>query len=132
MTRRYGIDTSILVRLLTGDPPDAFKYCTDALIGIVENQGGELYASNQVIGEAYVAVRHAYGASKSEARKGLITVLRNHSIRPINGQHVFAELENERGAGLVDRLIANGYAHVGCETLTLDRKMGDLPSALIL
>lgn len=132
MTRRYGIDTSILVRLLTGDPPDAFRYCTEALIDIVENQGGELYASNQVIGEAYVAVQHAYGASKPEARQGLTTVLRNHSIRPINGQRVFAELENERGAGLVDRLIANGYEHAGCETLTLDHKMGNLPDTRIL
>ena len=24
MTRRYGIDTSVLVRLLTGTPPDTF------------------------------------------------------------------------------------------------------------
>ena len=62
MIRRYGIDTSILVRLLTGEPQDAFEYCTNALNDIVVNQGGELYASNQVIGEAYVAVQHAYGA----------------------------------------------------------------------
>ena len=60
MTRRYGIDTSVLVRLITGEPPDAFSYCEKELMALAEG-GARVFASNQVIGEAYVTVQHHYG-----------------------------------------------------------------------
>lgn len=66
MIRRFGIDTSILVRLLTGEPREDFLDCVAGLISLVEHEGSEIFASNQVIGEAYVAVQHHYGVSKSE------------------------------------------------------------------
>ena len=55
MTRRYGIDTSVLVRLLTGQPPETYVYCERQLTTLVES-GTQVCASNQVIGEAYIAV----------------------------------------------------------------------------
>ena len=63
MTRRYGIDTSVLVRLLTRQPPQDFAYCISRLRELVED-GSEIFASNQVIGETYVAVQHHYGISR--------------------------------------------------------------------
>ena len=62
MTMRYGIDTSVLMRLITGQPAEAFEYCVSRLSALVEG-GAEILASNQVIGEAYVAVQHHYGVS---------------------------------------------------------------------
>ena len=50
MTRRYGIDTSVLMRLLTGQPTEDFAYCMKRLRELVED-GSEIFASNQVIGE---------------------------------------------------------------------------------
>ena len=132
MTRRYGIDTSILVRLLTGDPPEAYEYCVEVLSDIAQNQGGEVFASNQVIGEAYMVMQLHYGASKTEARQGLATLLRTQYVMPQNGRQVFAALEETGGAGLIDRLIADGYAQTGLETLTLGQKMSNLPDAKIL
>ena len=70
MTRRYGIDTSVLVRLLTGNPPDTFSHCEKALRTLAKS-GAEVFASNQVIGEAYVTVQHHYGVSSTDARAGL-------------------------------------------------------------
>ena len=131
MIPHFGIDTSILVRLLSGDPPAGHDYCVEALAEIV-NQGGEVYASNQVIGEAYIVMQRSYGASKSEAREGLVTVLRSGYVRPLNGQRVITEIQTGGGAGVVDRLITDGYSKVGCETLTLDRKMANLPDTRIL
>ena len=70
MTPRFGIDTSVLVRLLSGDPAADFERCVSRLNALVEDDGAEVFASNQVIGEAYVAVQHHYGVSKADARPG--------------------------------------------------------------
>lgn len=126
MTRRFGIDTSVLVRLLTGEPREDFLDCVAGLIALVEHEGSELFASNQVIGEAYVAVQHHYGVSKREARAGLIEVLRSGLVSPLNGRAVFEALEADGGPGLFDRLIADDCSRAGLEVLTLDRRMADL------
>lgn len=128
MTRRYGIDTSVLVRLLTGTPPDTFSHCEKALRTLVKS-GAEIFASNQVIGEAYVTVQHHYGVSRKDARAGLLYVLRSGLVAPLNGQAVFTALEAAGGPGLFDRLIIDEYARAGLEVLTLDRKMAALPAA---
>ncbi len=126
MTPRFGIDTSVLVRLLSGDPAAEFERCANRLNDLVED-GAEVFASNQVIGEAYVAVQHHYGVSKSDARAGLAEVLRSGLVAPLHGRTVFAALEASAGAGLLDRLIADDYSRAGLEVLTLDRRMGSLP-----
>jgi len=126
MTRRFGIDTSVLVRLLTGEPREDFLDCVAGLISLVEQEGSEIFASNQVIGEAYVAVQHHYRVPKSEARAGLLDVLRSGLVSPLNGRAVFDALEAAGSPGLFDRLIADDYSRAGLEVLTLDRRMADL------
>jgi predicted nucleic acid-binding protein len=129
MTRRFGIDTSILVRLLTGDPEDGYSRCVRKLTTLIEEQGAEVFASNQVIGEAYIAVQHHYGVSKADARVGLGKVLRSGLVAPLNGGSVFVALEATGGCGLLDRLIADEYQRAGLLTLTVDRKMAALENA---
>lgn len=129
MTARYGIDTSILVRLATGDPPEGYEECVRKLTRLIEGEGAEVYASNQVIGESYVALQHHYGVPKAEARGALASVLRSGIVAPLNGPPVFAALEAGAGCGLLDRLIADDYARVDLVTLTIDRKMAALPKA---
>ena len=129
MTQRFGIDTSILVRLLTGEPEAEFNRCTRMLKRLVEDDGVEVFASNQVIGEAYLTVQHHYGVSRAEARGGLTEVLQSGLVAPLGGVAVIAALGQARGAGLLDRLIADDYSRAGLEVLTLDRKMAALPDA---
>jgi predicted nucleic acid-binding protein len=131
MTRRFGIDTSILVRLLTGDPEEGFRQCVAALTALVQG-GAEVFASNQVVGEAYVAVQHHYGVSKGEARTALTDVLKSGIVSPLNGASVLAALEAEGVCGLLDRLIADDYRRADLFTLTLDERMAKLPAALLL
>ncbi len=126
MTPRFGIDTSVLARLLSGDPAADFERCMSRLSALVEDGGAEVFASNQVIGEAYVAVQHHYGVTKADARAGLVEVLRSGLVSPLNGRAVFAALEASGGPGLLDRLIADDYSRAGLEALTLDRKMASL------
>ena len=128
MTQRFGIDTSVLVRLLTGDPELGFVRCVQRLTALA-GEGAEIFASNQVIGEAYIAVQHHYGVSKTEVRSALSQVLQSGLVAPLNGYTVLAALESNGGPGLLDRLIVNDYARSELETLTLDRKMAGLPNA---
>ena len=127
MTRRFGIDTFILVRLLTGEPAAEFEYCVAKLTGLVQDSAAEIFASNQVIGEAYVAVQHHYGVSKADVRSGLIDVLRSGLVAPLDGPTVLQALKAADGPSLFDRLIADDYHRDGLETLTLDRRMSNLP-----
>ena len=129
MTQRYGIDTSVLVRLLTRDPKDEFERCVEALRALVEDQGHEVFASNQVVGEAYVAVQHHYGVSRIEARNSLRDALRSGLVAPLNGRSVIQSLDATGGPGLFDRLIADDYSRSGLETLTQDRQMATLAGA---
>jgi predicted nucleic acid-binding protein len=126
MTPRFGIDTSVLVRLATGDPEEDFARCVRALTRLVERDAAEVFASNQVIGEAHIALQHHYGASKAEARAALASVLRSGLVAPLNGEAVFAALATDVGCGLLDRLIADDYRRNGLVTLTLDRRMAGL------
>jgi predicted nucleic acid-binding protein len=128
MPARFGIDTSILVRLLTGDPAPAYEACVRKLTTLGEADA-EIFASNQVIGEAYIALQHHYGVSKAEARTALQSVLTSGLVAAHGGAAVLAALQATSGAGLFDRLIAEDYRRSGLETLTLDRRMAALPDA---
>lgn len=129
MTRRYGIDTSVLVRLITGQPPAAFAHCMEQLRTLVEEDGAEIFASNQVVGEAYITTQHHYGLSADQVRAALLATLQSGLVAPRQGRSVLDALEASGGPGLMDRLTAVDYASAGLEMLTLDRKMAGLPGS---
>ena len=127
MPARFAIDTSILILLATGDPEDGFERCVRKLSTLIERDDAEVFASNQVIGEAYVALQHHYGVSKSDARAALASVLKSGLVAPLNGASVFVALQAGAGCGLLDRRIADNYRRAELTTVTLDRKMAALP-----
>ena len=126
-----GIDTSILVRLVTGQPPDLFALCVDRLSALCAADG-EIFASNQVIGEAYVTLQRHYGVSKADARVQLRTTLTSGLVAPLNGRPVLDALAAAGNPGLFDRLIAIDYERAGMDTLTLDRRMASLRHARLV
>lgn len=128
MTRRCGIDTSILVRLVTGEPMHDFDRTVAALTHRVEVEHVALFASHMVIGEAYVALQHHYGVSKPDAKTALRSVLSSGLVAPSGGDAVLEALSAHRGCGLLDRLIVLQYGSDDLGTLTLDRKMAALPN----
>ena len=132
MTRQLiGIDTSVLVRLVTGSPASAYSDCVRHLSSLCD-QGAEIFASNQVIGETYIALQHHYGASKKHARREIHNTLTSGLVSPLVGKNALEALMAEGGAGLLDRLIVIDYQRAGLEPLTLDRKMASLPSTRLL
>ncbi len=127
MTQPFGIDTSVLVRLTTREPERDFEHCVEELRALIEDQGNEIFASNQVIGEAYIAIQHHYGVSDSDTRASLIDLLTSGLVSPLNGHSVIIALQNTTSPGLFDRLIGDEYSRAGLETLTLDQRMASLP-----
>jgi len=132
MTQRFGIDSSVLVRLATGVPQLQFQRTVDTLTALVEKQGAQIVASNQVIGESYIALQHHYGIEKLDARAALAGVLRSGLVEALRGQSTLAALAATKGCGLMDRLIAAVYNEEGFATLTLDKKMAKLKNAILL
>ena len=131
MTGHFGIDTSVLLRLVTGEPQGDLDRCLAGLAAEIE-AGGQVFVSNQVLGEAYIVLQQFYGTSKSAARAALLEVLQRGLVAPLNGASVFEALQTSGGPGLVDRLIVDGYRHDDLETLTLDRRMASLPRSRLL
>lgn len=129
--QRIGIDTSVLVRLITGSPPVVYSLCVERLSALVKG-GAEVFASNQVVGEAFVAVQHHYGVSQADARAELLNVFRSGLVAPLSGNAVVEALSTPGSPGLFDRLIANDYSRAGLKTLTLDRQMASLPNTDLL
>lgn len=130
MNHRYGIDTSVFVRLLTGDPDSDYKKTLRAFEKRLEAEPqAEFFVSNQVIGESYIALQHHYGIAKDNARAALLAVLTSGLCSPLNGSAVLTVLAAETCCGLLDRLIADDYASRGIKALTNDRKMAALPEA---
>ncbi len=130
MTARYGIDTSILVRLVAGLPETEFEETLESLSAMVEKQGAQLFASSMVIGEAYIALQHHYGVSKSDARAGLTKALTSGLVKPVHGAATLEVItQAAKGCGLMDRLIAHDYEQAAVGVLTLDKKMARLVGA---
>ena len=125
---RIGIDTSVLVRLVTGEPRDLYTHCVEELSHLVE-RGVDVLASNQVIGEAYVTLQHHYGTRKEDARMALLRAFESALVAPQGGEATLETLRTQGGPGLIDRLIVEGYFREGLTTLTLDRRMAALTGA---
>jgi predicted nucleic acid-binding protein len=132
MSRRYGIDTSILVRLTAGHPESECQRCLDRLEEMVLAQGHQIFASNQVIGESYIALQHHYKIDKPSVRLALKEVLQSGLVSPLNGNNVIKLLQITEGCGLMDRLIEDEYHQANLVTLSLDKRMCSLPNTQAL
>jgi predicted nucleic acid-binding protein len=131
----YGIDTSIFVRLLTGQPGTDYEKTVARLVALRQAQPQEITVSNIVIAEAYAVLQHHYGFSKEDSRSGLVSVLTSGLVTPVSGDAVLAALEAiayTKEPGLTDRLIALDYATATTIVLTNDRKMARLSGCQLL
>jgi len=71
---RAALDTSVVMRLLTGQPCDLAQVAR-VYLAETEQSGAKVYVSNLVILEAYFACQHHYRMSKADVLKGLHTLL---------------------------------------------------------
>ena len=125
--RAVGLDTSIILRLLVGEPEEqanvAQAYLTDCYL-----DGIQVFISDIVVGETYRALIHHYEATKEEAINALLKLLSSPMIS--TSGHAVSILSEYRGigAGLMDRLIRMNFLEVAHEVITFDKDFAKLPN----
>lgn len=129
----FGLGTSVVVRLLAGEPRDlAFA----ALRFVLERQEARdrLRISDLVLAEAYYALQHHYGAPKGETLAALRALVESPGFDAGEAPDILATsgLESAK-PGFVDRLIHGVYLRSGAErVVTFETATAKLPEVLVL
>ncbi len=125
-----GLDTSVVVRLLVGAPPEQAEVARRLVMASSE----PIAVSDLVVSESYFALRHHYGAPHAEAVTALRALLADARITPTGvAPLVLAGLADpEAKPGLMDRLIHGDYEHAGATFATFDADAATLEGARLL
>jgi predicted nucleic acid-binding protein len=128
-----GLDTSVVLRLLTGSPPDqahrALNEVTERL-----HSGARVSVSDLVVSEVYFALQHHYGVPKSEALRLLSAFLSDSGVVCSGASTSVLSTPGLATAkpGFVDRLIHADYCSRAEELLTFESAATRLPGVRVL
>lgn len=129
-----GLDTSVVLRLLTEDPPAQAEIAKRELARCLED--GELpKVTDLVILEAYFALQSHYGVPKRAALDALRTLLESGDVEPVGfSLEVLRNTRNLATAkpGFADRVIHAQIRALGAEMLTFEKAAGKLAGARVL
>jgi predicted nucleic acid-binding protein len=125
-----GLDTSVVLRLLTGEPESQFCAARERLAR-AHAQGERVIVSDLVVAEAYYALQYHYEVPKDEARAALGDLVTSRLVELVPADAMDA-LDDAGGAGLVDRLIHARNRGEGALSLTFDRRFARLDGAVLL
>lgn len=131
---KVGLDTSVVLRLLTGEPEGQARAALRWLRE-VQVAGTTPMVSDLVVSEAYFALQHHFDVPKAEALRQLGEFL---SSGDVTGNGVAAAMLAVPGLasakpGFVDRLIHEGYRRGGAgEMVTFEAAARKLPHVRLL
>lgn len=125
-----GLDTSVVLRLLTGQPATE-AHLARSRIERAHAAAETVIVTDLVVAEAYFALHHHYGLAKDEARSHLRKMAGSGIVTVVPPEAVTA-LDASAGAGLADRLIHARHRSEGAITVTFDKKMSALEGAVWL
>ena len=120
MINSIGLDTSIVVRLLCGEPPELTEKATRLLEESFQNNI-DCLVSDYVVIEAYFVLIHHYEVPKKEAVKQLIKFLRSGMVISIGKALENLLSFNEKGPKIVDRFIRLDYLKTTNTIYTFDK-----------
>lgn len=128
-----GLDTSVVVRLLVGEPSEQAEHAREFLDGLFE-QGEKAAISDLVVSEVYFALQYHYGVPKAKAIEALRTFLESPEIRSAGSAALVLQTKNlERvKPGFVDRLIYHDYAQMGAPMATFEKQARRLEKVIVL
>ena len=129
----YGLDTSALMRILTGEPQHLAREVGSLARQIIES-GGVLHVSDTVVSEAYFAFQQHYRKTKEEAIYGLETLSKTPGFLFSEGAKAALAQPNaaHMSPGLVDRMIASDYSAQGLQTISCEKSFRRLPAAIVV
>ena len=130
---KIGLDTSVVLRLLLGQPTDQSLRAV-AFLEEAARRGDQAVVSDLVVAESYFALQYHYGVPKKEALLALRRMLGDGEIEP---QGVASEVLATEGLasakpGFVDRLIQCAYVSTGGSMATFEKASGKLKSVRVL
>ena len=129
----FGLDTSVVLRLLTGQPQDlAAKALERYQDGIAA--GDDFSVSDLVAAESYYAIQHHYGKSKEEALDALRSFSSGDGISFSQNFEAAINTPNIHKAspGFVDRMLVSGYGEKGQITLSCEKSYRRLPGTEVI
>ena len=129
----FGMDTSYLLRLLTGQPKELAEKALMRYQEAVE-RGDSFSVSDTVVTEAYYALQHHYEKTKDEALKALKGISEDDSIAFSAGFDSVISLPNldRANPGFLDRVLAADYRSRGLVTLSCEKSFRRLPDTEVV
>jgi predicted nucleic-acid-binding protein len=128
-----GLDTSVVMRLLTGVPEAQAQGALREVQRRID-AGGTVFVSDLVVAEVYFGLQHHYGMPKTVALELLSGFLRARGIESMGAAVAVLATPNLAMAnpGFVDRLIHAEYRRHAGEMLTFEKAAGRLPGTRVL
>ena len=130
---KTGLDTSVVLRLLLGQPKEQAIRAV-AFLDELARAGRRAVVSDLVVAEAYFALQYHYGVSKPDALMGLRRLFADGEIEPLGAAAKVLATEGLASAkpGFVDRLIHGAYTNAADGMVTFEKADGKLKSVRVL
>jgi len=127
------LDTSVLLRLLVGEPKNQAKKAEEAFDAI-SKAGGKAMVSDLVFCETYYALQFHYKVPKKDAVAALKNLSQAEDIECSTIARAVLTQTNLHSAnpGFVDRIIHAQYDAVGAQMLTFEKAAKKLPNTQVL
>jgi predicted nucleic-acid-binding protein len=130
---RYSLDTSFLIRLLTGDPVPQFHLAA-GFLEKCRREEGVAEVIDLVLAEAYFALQYHYGFPKDAALKSLYQFAEQPVVAV--SKHAFEILSlpglSSANPCFVDLLIHGFSKTKNCKLVTFEKKARKLEGVIVL
>ncbi len=128
-----GLDTSVVLRLLTGAPATQ----ADAARSMLAASRDTVCISDLVVSESYVGLRHHYAVPHAEAAHAIAALLDDPRIHCTGvARRVFRDATAgavpRSALGLMDQLILADYRANQCTVATFDRELAKADGAQLV
>lgn len=130
---RYSLDTSFLIRLLTGDPVPQFHLAA-GFLEKCRREEGVAEVIDLVLAEAYFALQYHYGFPKDAALKSLnqfaeqpVVAVSQHALEILSWPGL-----SSANPGFVDLLIHGFSRTKNCKLVTFEKKARKLEGVIVL
>ena len=129
----FHLDTSFVIRILTGDPVALFEKAAGFLRECREREA-TCEVSDLVLAEAYHALQYHYGFTKPDALRTLHEFAKHPTIRTTMHAREILALAGLASAkpGFVDRLIHAARSSDHLTMVTFEKSSRTLPRTLVL
>ena len=128
-----GLDTSVVLRLLTGVPAKQ----ADAARSMLAASRDTICISDLVVSETYFALRHHYAVPHADAAHALAALLDDPRVQCTGVakrvvRDATARSVSRSAPGLMDQLILADYRANQCTVATLDRELAKADGAQLV